>query len=171
MHSEIETKKLGEVCDFTQGVQIADRDTLKVPRDGYIRYIYIRDLFSDDNPVYVKDVFPTKVLSPADIIMVNTGNTSGHVYRAKVGVLCNNAFKITIKKSHTSILCVEYLWCYLNSKAKERMLKRLFNSAGQPHVGHKNVAGLHIPIPALDTKKKSSKSYKHGIAQSPPQKS
>jgi type I restriction enzyme, S subunit len=154
MVNELPIRKLGELCSFTQGVQIADKDTIKEFSPGYIRYIYIRDLFSDKYPVYVRDLYPNKLLKDEDIVMVNTGNTSGSVYRAKVGVLCNNAFKICVKDSAKNILDHEYLWVYLNGDARERMLKRLFNPAGQPHVGHKNVARLDIPVPPFPEQKK-----------------
>ena len=155
--NEFDQARLGSLCDFTQGVQIADKDTLKQPQDGYVRYIYIRDLFTDKFPVYVKDVYPNKLLLSGDIVMVNTGNTSGSVYQAKEGVLCNNAFKIAVKSSKLNKLDKGFLWVYLNSDARERMLKRLFNPAGQPHVGHKNVARLYIPLPPLPEQRKIAK--------------
>jgi len=154
---EFEQTRLGNLCDFTQGVQIADKDTIKQPQDGYVRYIYIRDLFTDKFPVYVKDVYPNKLLLSGDIVMVNTGNTSGSVYQAKEGVLCNNAFKIAVKSSKLNKLDKGFLWVYLNSDARERMLKRLFNPAGQPHVGHKNVARLDISLPPLPEQRKIAK--------------
>ncbi len=145
---------LGDLCNFTQGVQIASKDTIKELKEGYVRYIYIRDLFTDKFPVYVKDEHPHKLLSSGDIVMVNTGNTSGSVYKAKEGVLCNNAFKITIKSEKID---KEFLWVYLNSNARERMLKRLSNPAGQPHVGHKNVARLEVLLPPLLEQQKIAK--------------
>lgn len=148
---------LGDLCTFTQGVQIADKDTVKSHKEGYIRYIYIRDLFTDKYPVYVKDEYPKKVLNWGDIVMVNTGNTSGYVYRAKEGVLCNNAFKISVQETKNELLDKEFLWVYLNSNAREQMLKRLFNPAGQPHVGHKNVARLKLKLPPLPEQRKIAK--------------
>ena len=150
-------KKLGDVCNFTQGQQIASKDTIKELKPGYIRYIYIRDLFTNKYPVFVKDEYPNKLLSLGDIVMVNTGNTSGSVYKAKEGVLCNNAFKIAIKESKYDTLDKNFLWAYLNSDAREKMLKRLFNPAGQPHVGHKNVARLEIGLPPLPEQQKIAK--------------
>ncbi len=158
---------LGDLCTFTQGVQIADKDTVKSHQKGYIRYIYIRDLFTDKYPVYVKDEYPKKVLSLGDIVMVNTGNTSGFVYRAKEGVLCNNAFKISVQENKNDLLDKEFLWVYLNSSAREQMLKRLFNPAGQPHVGHKNVARLKLKLPPLPEQRKIAQilsTWDRGIA-------
>ena len=146
--------ELGDLCTFTQGVQIASSDTINTPEEGYIRYIYIRDLFTDKYPVYVKDEYPNKVLSPTDIVMVNTGNTSGNVYRGKPGVLCNNAFRIATKKEN---LDQEFLWFCLNSEEKERMLKRFANPSGQPHVGHKNIAKLKVPLFPLSEQQKIAK--------------
>lgn len=154
MSKLFERKALGELCSFTQGIQIPDKETKKEPSSGYIRYIYIRDLFTDKHPVFVQDIYPNKVLDNDDIVMVNTGNTAGTVYRGKRGVLCNNAFKISIKEDSTETLALEFLWFYLNSDARERMLTRFSNSAGQPHVGHKNVAKLSILLPSLPEQKK-----------------
>lgn len=153
-NQEVMKHELGDLCTFTQGVQIASSDTINTPEEGYIRYIYIRDLFTDKYPVYVKDEYPNKVLSPTDIVMVNTGNTSGNVYRGKPGVLCNNAFRIATKKDN---LDQEFLWFCLNSEEKERMLKRFANPSGQPHVGHKNIAKLKIPLFPLPEQQKIAK--------------
>ncbi|SDG32879.1 restriction endonuclease subunit S [Idiomarina zobellii] len=154
MSKLFERKALGELCSFTQGIQIPDKETKKEPSSGYIRYIYIRDLFTDKHPVFVQDIYPNKVLDNDDIVMVNTGNTAGTVYRGKRGVLCNNAFKISIKEDSKETLALEFLWFYLNSDARERMLTRFSNSAGQPHVGHKNVAKLSILLPPFPEQKK-----------------
>lgn len=144
--NDVNLTKISELCTFTQGVQIPSSETFQEPEEGLIRYIYIRDLFSDDYIQYVEDKYPTKILSLTDIVMVNTGATAGDVYRGKHGVLCNNAFRIKIKHNSTNRLNQEYLWYFLNSHIKTRYLRRLFNTAGQPHVGHSNVAQLPIPM-------------------------
>ena len=145
---------LGDLCEFTQGVQIPASETIKELQPGFIRYIYIRDLFIDKFPVFVKDIYPQKILKESDIIMVNTGATAGDVYRGKRGVLCNNAFTIKIKHESTEFLDLEFLWYFLNSEQKDHQLRRLFNSAGQPHVGHGNIAKLKILLFPISEQRK-----------------
>ncbi|MDE5418477.1 restriction endonuclease subunit S [Labilibaculum sp. DW002] len=141
---EWEELKLGTLCEFTQGVQIAQSEQLRSTRKGYIRYLYIRDFFTDDFKWYVKDIYPNKIMSSTDIMMVNTGNTAGDVYSGAEGVLSNNAFKIDFDSEK---LNRDYLFLNLRSSFAIRQIKEIFNSSGQPHVGHKNIAKINIPIP------------------------
>jgi len=82
--------------------------------------------------------------------MANTGHTAGTVFKGKHGVLSNNAFKITIKKS----IKTEYLFYYLSTDNYWFEIRKLFNTAGQPHVGHTNIAKLKFLCPPLDEQDK-----------------
>ena len=136
--------KLGDFCGFTQGVQIPQSKQLRNSKTGFIRYLYIRDFFSNDFPCYIEDLHPKKIMIKTDIMMVNTGNTAGTVYSGAYGVLSNNAFKITFNEK---IIDRDYLFSLLRSYVVQDSIKELFNSSGQPHVGHKNVAQVIIPVP------------------------
>lgn len=83
-------------------------------------------------------------MTPIDIMMVNTGNTAGKVYSGKYGVLSNNAFKITFNEQ---LIDRGYLFSLLRSYIVQDSIQELFNSSGQPHVGHKNIALVSIPLP------------------------
>lgn len=83
-------------------------------------------------------------MTPVDIMMVNTGNTAGKVYSGKYGVLSNNAFKITFNEQ---LIDRGYLFSLLRSPIVQDSIQELFNSSGQPHVGHKNIALVGIPLP------------------------
>lgn len=83
-------------------------------------------------------------MTPVDIMMVNTGNTAGKVYSGKHGVLSNNAFKITFNEQ---LIDRGYLFSLLRSSIVQDSIQELFNSSGQPHVGHKNIAFVGIPLP------------------------
>ena len=136
--------KLGRFCEFTQGVQVPQSQQLRNIKNGYIRYLYIRDFFTDDFPWFIRDVHPKKIMVSTDIMMVNTGNTAGTVYSGAYGVLSNNAFKITYNEK---VIQRDYLFSLLRSYIVQDSIKELFNSSGQPHVGHKNVAQVIIPVP------------------------
>ncbi|MCK5722195.1 MAG: restriction endonuclease subunit S, partial [Gammaproteobacteria bacterium] len=141
---EWEVKKLEELCSFTQGVQIPQSEQIKFQKEGYIRYLYIRDFFSEDFEWYVKNTFPDKIMNEKDIMMVNTGNTAGMVYSGAKGVLSNNAFRIKFEEKK---IFRDFLFLFLTNPSTQLWIKSFFNSAGQPHVGHKNIAQVKILLP------------------------
>ena len=142
-----EVKLLGDVCEFTQGVQITADNMVRESKAGYIRYMYIRDFTSDDRQWFVEDQYPNKIITDSDIAMANTGHSSGTVYKGKYGVLSNNAFKISFSKK---VLNTDFLFYFLQSDFFLRTIQQLFNTAGQPHVGHGNIARMPTPIPPLN---------------------
>ena len=145
-----EVYELGQLCMFTQGVQISLDETLRTTREGYIRYLYINDFSSEKNLRFIKDEFPAKIVKDEDLVMANTGHSAGTIFRGKHGVLSNNAFKISIKKYIKS----EYLFHFLSTDNYWFNIGKLFNTAGQPHVGHGNIAQLHFLCPPLDEQDK-----------------
>lgn len=148
---EWEIKKLGDICNFKQGFQISRSHQISEKRKGYVRYLYITDFFSDRNKLYIKDNKRFYHIDYKDIVVVNTGNTCGKVFRGENGVLSNNMFKIF---SNRDILDRNYMWYYLNSPIYWKQLNKYFNSAGQPHVGHKNMSELKIALPDMKEQRK-----------------
>ena len=96
--------------------------------------------------IYVKDQYKNKEVSEKDLIMVNTGNTSGKVFFGKSGVLSNNVFKIT----HSEKIETKYLFYFLKSDLFFDNLKGHLKQGAQPHLGHKIIGEQIIPIPSLD---------------------
>jgi type I restriction enzyme S subunit len=143
--------KLGDICEFTQGVQIPRSEQINEEKAGYIRYLYIRDFFTDKFKCYVKNQYHHKIMQKDDIMMVNTGATAGNVYMGAYGVLSNNAFKISYDKEVINNI---YFYYYLSSPYFQEMVRKFFNPAGQPHMGHKNIARMKIVIPKLSKQQK-----------------
>ncbi|WP_313232129.1 restriction endonuclease subunit S [Tissierella praeacuta] len=142
---EWEVKRLGEICEFRQGFQIPRSEQITEERVDYIRYLYITDFFSDESKLYVKDDNKFYYINKEDITVANTGNNCGKAFKGATGVLSNNMFKIFNSKD---VLYTDYLWQYLNSAFYWNQLKKYFNTAGQPHVGHKNMSELKIALPS-----------------------
>lgn len=134
--------EFSEIATFKQGYQIENQYLLKNNKNGYLRYLYIQDFFSDKNILYAKDNEKYEKIELNDIAIVNTGATSGNSYRGKYGILSNNMFKVKIAQGINE----DYIWYFLQSEEYWNQLKKYFNSAGQPHVGHKNIAKITVPI-------------------------
>ena len=141
-----EEKKLGDLCKFQQGYQVPSSEQVKTKLDGYKRYLYISDFFSDNNITYVKYREGMNLMTKDDIAVANTGNTAGSFYKGREGVLSNNMFFITI----LSKLTPEFLYVFLESSKYEKQLNQFFNSGGQPHLGHKNMSMIGIEYPCTE---------------------
>ena len=98
-----ETVRLGDICETTQGVQIVRSAQKEYPCDGYARYLYINDFYSDDNPKYIADSHKKKWVSVDDLVMANTGSP-GRVFKGRRGILSNNLFKITFDTSKIELV-------------------------------------------------------------------
>ena len=142
--------RLGQICEFTQGVQIPLDQTIREQKSGFIRYLYIKDFSSDKKKLFVENKFPKKIISKNDLVMANTGHTAGTIFYGKEGVLSNNAFKISTHKKVNK----DYLYYYLSTDEYWLEIRRLFNTAGQPHVGHSNIANIKVLFPPLEEQEK-----------------
>ncbi len=139
---------VAEYCQMTQGTQIPMSEQVSEYQDGYYRYLYIRDLkYDDDEWIYVLDQYDEKKLTSNDLVVVNTGNTAGEIYRGKDGILSNNLFKVSFDQE---VLSTTYLFYYFRSETFQNMLWSEMKEGTQPHLGHKIFGSKKLVIPKME---------------------
>ncbi len=145
-----EEKTLGEIVETTQGVQIIKGLQLKNPKIGYRRYLYISDFNHEKNLKYVQDIYPKKLVTPDDLIVVNTGASAGKIYRGIDGVLSNNLFKVSISKD---VLATDFLYYFVISNVFKNFQKKIVRGTANPHMGHENFNLTPFYLPKLSEQK------------------
>ena len=142
---------VSDYCKMTQGTQIPMSEQVGEFRDGYYRYLYIRDLkYNDGNWIYVQDKYDDKKLTEKDLVVVNTGNTAGEIYYGKDGILSNNLFKVSFD---TGVLNTTYMFAYFSSQQFQSMLWNEMKEGTQPHLGHKIFGSKKLIVPPMDLQK------------------
>jgi len=89
-----QVKKLGEVCEFTQGIQVDINKQKDKPFENCVRFLRIIDFTQvDEPPRYIENPGERYLLKKGEIAMVRYG-TVGFVCIGKEGAIANNLFKI-----------------------------------------------------------------------------
>ena len=144
-----EWKKLSDVCDSMQGIQLPKVEQICELREGYVRYLYISDFTTDKNIIYVVDQYKNKIVNEHEYVIVNTGATAGKIFHGKRGVLSNNLFKVSnFKNINDRYFYFYYLVLYQNIISNE------LKQSTQPHLGHKAFNGYDIPLPPIPEQKR-----------------
>ena len=89
-----QVKKLGEVCQFTQGIQVDVNKQKDSQFENCVRFLRIIDFTqTGEPPRYIENPGDRYLLKKGEIAMVRYG-TVGFVCIGKEGAIANNLFKI-----------------------------------------------------------------------------
>jgi type I restriction enzyme S subunit len=89
-----EIKKFGEVCDFQGGSQPPKSNFIFEPRNGYVRFLQIRDFGSDKNITYIPESKKNRHCNEDDILLGRYGASVGKVLVNKAG-----AYNVAVMKT------------------------------------------------------------------------
>lgn len=110
-----EVKKLGEVCTFSQGMQVPIENQKEIQNEGDVRFLRIIDFTQGkDAPRYVECDNDKYILHEKEIAIVRYG-TPGFVCTGKIGAIANNLFKLNPLSDN--IFVFEYLVHWLSTDA------------------------------------------------------
>jgi len=141
---------LGELCKTTQGIQISKSQQFKEPKKNSIRYLYISDFKHDKNLKYIENLYPEKIVTTKDIVVVNTGATAGKIFKGINGCLSNNLFKVSYNKN---LIIEEFFFYFVSSILFKKYQHSIMRGTANPHMGHENFKSTLIKIPNLDQQK------------------
>ena len=141
---------LGEVCDFKGGSQPPKSNFIYEPREGYIRFLQIRDFGSDKNHTYIPISKKNNICHEDDIMIGRYGASVGKILTGKTG-----AYNVALMKAtpNTKIITREWLFHYLTSQLFQKNLMSVAARSAQDGFSKDDIYNFQIPLPPLPVQK------------------
>lgn len=139
-------KKLGEVCEFQGGSQPPKSNFIFEPRQGFVRFLQIRDFASDKNITYIPESKKNRYCKEDDILLGRYGASVGKVLINKAG-----AYNVAVMKTlpHQKYLNKRYLFFYLSSDEFQSRLSKIASRSAQDGFSKDDIFDFPILIPSL----------------------
>ncbi len=145
----VEMKKLGEVCTFSQGIQVPVEQQILEKKEGYCRFLRIIDFTQGEEPPrYVPISDKNYYVDVDDIAMVRYGSP-GFVCVGKRGIIANNLFKVNIINS--DFVTKLFLACLLKSKLFQKQIKQKSLGGALQAISFGLLRNIILPFPPLST--------------------
>lgn len=139
------TKTLGDVADFSQGIQVGLKEQKTTIEPGYVRFIRIVDYTQNTKDIrYIKDPGEKYKVQRDDIVMVRYGSP-GLIGQGKKGVIANNLFKIKI---NDPLLINDYLVRYLSQSHIQKYLSTQ-GSSTMPALSFGQLRKVKVDFPPI----------------------
>jgi len=148
-----EKVKLGNLVEFSQGLQVPIENQFEKKQSNFVRFIRIVDYTNENEPIrYINKPNDKYFVDYDDIVMIRYGSqTAGKVVRGITGVIANNTFKINIAVKG---LDKDYLFRFLSQNRIYKELNSGQGSSTMPAVSFGNVKNIIIEYPHLPTQKR-----------------
>jgi len=145
-------KKLGECCEFSQGIQRDVKLQSEIKKENQVRFLRIIDFTQGDElPRFIDNPGGKYILNENDISIVRYGASTGFVCRGLQGALANNLFRV-IPKSINEVTN-DFLFIYLTSPVFQNVVKESMNGAAMPAISFGLIKDIPVPIIPLKVQK------------------
>lgn len=142
-----EVKKLGDVCTFSQGMQVPIENQKEIQNEGDVRFLRIIDFTQGkDAPRYVECDNDKYILHEKEIAIVRYG-TPGFICTGKIGAIANNLFKLNPVSDN--IFVFEYLVHWLSTDAFQLSIKGKQYGAALQAIKFSTIQNIEIILPPL----------------------
>lgn len=143
-----EEKTLGDICEFTQGIQRDVKLQSETQGENQVRFLRIVDFTQGNEPPrYIDNPGDKYILNDEDVSLVRYGASTGFVCRGLEGALANNLFRV-IPKSLKEV-SNNFLFVFLTSPVFQDVIKESMNGAAMPAISFGMIKEIPFPIISL----------------------
>lgn len=144
-------KSLGEICKFQGGSQPPKSNFIYEPKNGYIRFLQIRDFHSENNHTYIPEDNKNKICNSDDIMIGRYGASVGKILRGRSG-----AYNVALMKATplNNFVNKEYLWNYFKSSIFQDDLRKVASRSAQDGFSKDDIFNFKVPLPPLPIQQK-----------------
>lgn len=141
--SNWEAIPLSEIMDYAGGSQPPASEFIEEYRDGYVRFVQIRDYYSNSHITYIPIRKSNKLCTETDIMIAR--------YGASLGRICyglNGAYNVALAKVSPKVKeYTEYLRIFLMSDGFYNKINSIGQRAAQAGFNKDDIENILIPFP------------------------
>jgi len=139
--------KLGDVCAFSQGVQVDLELQSKEHKKNHVPFLRIENYTqnSEDIRYIPSELGREKFVKKDEVVVVRYGASAGFIGRGIEGILANNLFKVSPDERISN----NFLFYFLSSGNVQQYLKNVTAGGAMPALSFKTVEVIEIPIPTI----------------------
>jgi type I restriction enzyme S subunit len=139
-------KKLGEVCEFDGGSQPPKSNFIYEPKDGYVRFLQIRDFGTEKHATFIPDSKKNRRCNADDILIGRYGASVGKILTGKEG-----AYNVALMKTEPDLRLLNKGWFhnYLLSNHFQESLMKVADRSAQNGFSKDDIYNFPVPIPPL----------------------
>ena len=142
-----EVKRLGEVCKFSQGIQVDLPLQSTEKKTGWNKFLRIVDYTTNNSDIRYVNINNEKYyVKFDDVVVVRYGASAGVVGIKQEGILANNLFKLNHSKDKLNYI---YLYCLLSTNYYKTFVKETAFGAAMPALNFNSFKIFNIIIPPL----------------------
>jgi type I restriction enzyme M protein len=153
---------LGDVCDFEGGSQPPKAKFIYEPKDGYVKFIQIRDFGNNGIDTYIPVSARNRLCKNEDVLIARYGASLGRICSGLEGAY-NVALLKTIPDENKILR--EYLYYLLKSSFIQNRILQLGNRAAQAGIRPDDLKATKIFLPSISEQKKIIVSFKKEEAE------
>lgn len=134
---------LAELMDYSGGSQPPASEFIDEEREGYVRFVQIRDYATDSHITYIPESKKNKLCDVKDIMIARYGVSLGRICYGLKG-----AYNVALAKVFpTKDYYLEFLRCYLNTMEFYKGINMKGNRAVQAGFNKSDIQSFKLPFP------------------------